>query len=205
MNNKPTGYDLPRFLRLHGVNRSPAFTAMTALVWFSGLLLLLPAKSLNAQSIRSGEACSIGVECKAKIAIGEGYATGTETVEAAITILEVVRGEKAWALVKAADSSNKPAETGMEYVAVRIRFDYGQKGGSEDLSYGIRSEQFASISEGGKQYESPSVAAPIPELKGRLYPGESLEGWIVLLVSIDDRKPRMTFGNNYNRLYLKLF
>ena len=116
------------------------------------------------------------MECKAKITIGEGYVTGTETVEAAITILEVVRGEKAWALVKAADSSNKPAETGMEYVAVRIRFDYGQKGGSEDLSYGIRSEQFASISEGGKQYESPGVAAPIPELKGRLYPGESLFG-----------------------------
>jgi hypothetical protein len=46
---------------------------------------------------------------------------------------------------------------------------------------------------------------PKPELSGMLYPGDSLEGWIVFLVAIDDKTPLMTFGNNYNRAWFKLY
>jgi len=88
--------------------------------------------------------------CKAKITIGEGYVTGTETVESAITVLEIVRGEKAWDMVKMARSSNKFPDAGVEYIAVRIKFVFGAKGNSGDLSYGIRDEQFALVSENGR-------------------------------------------------------
>jgi hypothetical protein len=173
---------------------------------FAGIFLLLFfAISAHSQAPVAPEACNPGVVCKAKITIGEGYVTGTETVEAVITVLEIVRGAKAWDLVKAASPSNQYPDAGMEYVAARIKFVFGSKGGSGDLSYGIRDEQFTLVSESGRQYERPSMVLPKPELSGRLYPGDSLEGWIILLVSIDDKKPLMSFGNNYNRVWFKLY
>jgi hypothetical protein len=175
----------------------------SAVAWV--FLLLFLAKPANSQSSSVQEACSIGVDCRAKITIGEGYVTSTETVESVIAIMEIERGEKAWDLVKAANQSNKPPDVGMEYIAARIKFVFGAKGSSEDLSYGIRDEQFASISESGKQYERPLIIPPKPELSGRLYPGDSLEGWLVFLVSVGDKRPLMSFGNNYNRVWLKLY
>ena len=176
-----------------------------AIVFTWIFLFTILAMSANGQSPPMPEACNLGVACKANITIGEGYVTGTETVESLITVLEIVRGEKAWDLVKAASPSNKYPDVGMEYVAARIRFVFGAKGDSGDLSYGIRDEQFAVISETGRQYELPSIVLPKPELSGRLYPGDSLEGWIVLLVSTEDKKPLMSFGNNYNRVWFKLY
>jgi hypothetical protein len=161
--------------------------------------------SAYGQSPPVPEVCGRGVECKVKITIGEGYVTGTETVESALILLEVVRGDKAWDLVKTASASNHPPAAGMEYLALRLRFVFGGKGGSEDLSYGVRDEQFALVSESGRQYERPSIVLPKPELSGRLYPGDAVEGWIVLLVSLDDKKPLMSFGNNYSRVWFRLY
>jgi hypothetical protein len=161
--------------------------------------------SASSQNPHAPDACNLGVACKASITIGEGYVTGTENVESVITVLEIVRGEKAWDMVKTASPSNKYPDAGMEYVAVRIKFAFGSKGSSGDLSYGIRDEQFALVSESGRQYERPSIVLPKPELSGRLYPGDSLEGWIVLLASTGDKKPLMSFGNNYNRAWFKLY
>ena len=173
------------------------------LAWI--VLLLFWAISANSQSRPVPEACGQGVACKANITIGEGYVTSTEIVESAITVLEIVRGEKAWDIVKAASPSNRSPDSGMEYIAARINFVFGIKGAIGDLSYGIRDEQFALASENGRQYQRPSIVIPKPELSGRLYPGDSLEGWIVLLVSMDDKKPLMSFGNNYSRVWFKLY
>ena len=175
----------------------------TGFTWV--FLFTVLAMSANSQSPSVPEACNRGVACKASVTIGEGYVTSTETVEAAITVLDIVRGERAWDLMKTASPSNKHPAAGMEYVAARIRFVFEAKGDLEDLSYGIRDEQFALVSESGRQYERPSIVLPKPELNGRLYRGDSLEGWIVLLVSMDDKKPLMSFGNNYNRVWFKLY
>jgi hypothetical protein len=173
------------------------------LAWI--VLLLLWAISANSQSRPVTEACGQGVACKANITIGEGYATDSEIIESAIAVLEIVRGEKAWDMVKAASPSNRSPDSGMEYIAARIKFVFGIKRAAGDLSYGIRDEQFALVSENGRQYQSPSIVVPKPELRGRLYPGDSLEGWIVLLVSKSDKTPLMSFGNNYNRVWFRLY
>jgi hypothetical protein len=76
---------------------------------------------------------------------------------------------------------------------------------SEDQSYAVRGEQFAAVSEKGKQYERPAALQPEPELSDRLYPGETLEGWLIFFVSIDDGEPLLSFGNNYNRIWFKLY
>ncbi len=167
------------------------------------LFVLVPSLSGQEGSIK--EPCAVRAPCKAEITIGEGYVTGTETVEAVVRVLEIVRGEKAWEMVRAASPSNPQAGAGMEYIVARIKFAFGAKGSAGDQSYGLRDEQFASVSANGRQYERPAVVPPKPELSGRLYPGDSREGYIVLLVSIEDKNPTMSFGNNYNRVWLKLY
>ena len=173
---------------------------MVALAVFS----LSACTEAPAAQASADEAVPIGAVCEASIRIGEGYVTDIESVDARIAVLEVMRGEKAWETVKAADPSNRPPDPGMEYVVVRIRFEYEAQAG-RDQSYGIRDEQFAAVSGEGKPYERPSAAPPAPALNGRLYPGDSLEGWIVLSVSVHDSKPLMTFGNNYNRIWFRLY
>ena len=176
----------------------------TAAAFVVAFLTALFTGSLAAQT--SPEASTpLGVTAQTSINIGEGYATGVESVRAAITVLEIVRGEKAWEMIRGASASNRPPDSGMQYLCARIRFEFGEKGSSSERSYGIREEQFASVSENGKQYERPNILLPKPQLNGRLYPGESLEGWIALLVNSEDRKPLMTFGNNYSRVWFKLF
>src|SRR5512136_2859967 len=125
----------------------------SGLAWI--VLLLFWAISANSQSRLVPEACGQGVACKANITIGEGYVTSTEIVESAVTVLEIVRGEKAWDMVKAAGPSNRSPDSGMEYIAARIKFVFGIKGATGDLSYGIRDEQFALVSENGRQYQRP--------------------------------------------------
>ena len=181
------------------------FCAKTIMARLGGLVLLFLAVPVSGQSPPGGEPCAIGAACKTEITIGEGYVTSTESVEAGITVLEIVRGEKAWDLVKAASPSNQPPAGGMEYISARIRFEFGAKGASGDQSFGIRDEQFASVSENGRQYERPSIVQPKPELRGRLYLGDSLVGYLVFLVSVEDKKPIMSFGNNYNRVWFRLY
>jgi hypothetical protein len=152
------------------------------------------------------EQTPIGVARATKIVIGEGYVTDTDSVEVRITLLEVVRGKQAWELVKAANPLNKPPAPGFEYIVARIKFEFGEKGAiGNQKTYAVRDEQFASVSEGGRQYESPSIVQPKPALNGRLYVGESIEGWVTFLVAVDDKKPLMSFGHNYYRVWFRLF
>jgi hypothetical protein len=175
--------------------------------YLSGLLSFLVCTGvIRAQSPPSIDATPIGVTRTTKVVVGEGYVTGTESFGARITVLEVARGGKAWELVTAASPSNKPPESGFEYIVARIRFEFGEKEATGDQkTYGVRDEQFASASETGRQYESPSIVQPKPALSGRLYPGDSLEGWVAFLVGIDDKKPLMSFGNNYYRVWFQLY
>ena len=168
------------------------------------ILLFFPAASLPAQT-SAADATPVGVAAKANVTIGEGYVTGVESFEASVTVLGIVRGEKAWELVKEASPSNRPPDPGMEYICARIRFEFGKKGSTDERAYAIRDEQFASVGEGGRQYERTNIVLPKPQLNGRLYPGESLEGWVALFVSSQDKEPLMTFGNNYSRVWFKLY
>jgi hypothetical protein len=161
---------------------------------------------IKPQSPSSIDATPVGITRTTKVVVGEGYVTATESFEARITVLEIARGRKAWDLVTAASTSNKPPASGLEYIVARIRFEFGEKGVPGDQrTYGVRDEQFALASETGRLYENPSVLPPKPALSGRVYPGDALEGWIAFLVAIDDNKPLMSFGNNYSRVWFQLY
>ena len=134
----------------------------------------------------------VGVPLTAIVECGAGY-TSHELYDTKITVLEIVRGEKAWERVKEASLSNEPPKGGFEYILARIRFEYFARGFPGECSHELRPEQFTAVSANGKEYKALSVVPPKPELSGRLHSGDSLEGWVAFLVAQEDSKTLMTF------------
>src|ERR1700688_2700283 len=69
----------------------------------------------------------VGVPLKAIVIFGDQYNGGDELYDVRITVKDVVRGEKAWELVKSASSSNRSAGSGLEYVLARVRFEFSAR------------------------------------------------------------------------------
>lgn len=135
---------------------------------------------------------SVGVPVASIIECGEGY-TSHELYDAKITLLEVVRGEKAWDLLKKAATTNEPPKAAFEYILARIMFQYSARGLPGNCGHELKANEFTALSVSGKKYETPSVVVPKPELSGRLHSGDSLEGWVAFLVAKDDSKPLVAF------------
>jgi hypothetical protein len=147
-----------------------------------------------------GTSCStpapVGVTIKTTIERGDAY-SAPEIYNVEITLLEIVRGHEAWERVKTQSSPNEPPKAGFEYVLVRIRFAYFRRGrGMGGEAYHLTEGQFAALSLDGKvEYEIPSILSqPQPALIDYTFsPGESREGWILVQVPKDDKKPLLIF------------
>jgi hypothetical protein len=94
-------------------------------------------------------------------------------------------------MVKTADASNKPSDTGYEYALARVRFVYGSGG---KLLYHLYQDSFKAYSSENKEYNTPSVISLQPAFIGEaLYPGAAVEGWIPFIVAQNDSKPVMEY------------
>ncbi len=140
------------------------------------------AVARDAVPIASAVSCTIDVE-----GIGPSEYGQHELHDVKLTVLEVVRGDKAWEIIKAADAANKPADTGLEYFLVRLRFEYSVQGSQGSIPYTMKQGTFKLYSADNKNYPIPSITSPKPELIGReFYPGSSYEGWIPFVAAISD-------------------
>jgi hypothetical protein len=150
----------------------------------------------------SSSACPapVGVTVKTTIERGDAYLS-PEIYNVEITLLEIVRGEEARERIVSQGISNRPPETGFEYILALIRFGYFQRGrrrGTE--AYQLTESQFAAVSSDIKQeYELPPVLQqPQPPLIGRLFnQGETHEGWILLQVPAGEKEPRLVFKRKH--------
>jgi hypothetical protein len=140
----------------------------------------------------------VGASVVAKIVMGDHYVMIFETYEAKVSVLQIVRGAKAWDIIKQANASNGPPRAGFEYILARIRVEYHATGKPGDRGYDLWGSQFTAVSPEGRDYERPAAVAPNPELKTRLYSGDSFQGNIVFMVGQNDEKPLMTFGREYD-------
>jgi hypothetical protein len=139
--------------------------------------------ALAAEASVASRAQPLGQPLKTILEFGDQYNGGDELYDATITVEEVLRGDKAWEIVKEASASNRPPETGFEYLLARIRFEFSARATPHHYSYTIGEAQFTAAAPDGKEYESPSLAAqPKPSLTGTIAPGSSLEGWVTFLV-----------------------
>jgi hypothetical protein len=119
-----------------------------------------------------------------------------------IILLQIVRGKEAWEQVKAQGVSDEPPKAGFEYILALIRFGYFRRarGGPAGDPYKLMEGQFIVVSSDGKtEYEIPHVLRqPEPELIGYTFKvSEVREGWILMQVPKDDKKPLLIFKREH--------
>lgn len=149
------------------------------------------------------DAAPAGVTINTTIDKGSEFTTN-DYYEVQVTLLEFARGKKALELVKWTGLVDTP-EAGYEYAIARIRFTYvaqdvSDRGLVEAQSFKLAEGQFAAFSaDGTKEYPSLDLTVqPEPQLHDWVFfPGESREGWVVLLVSTDEQYPLMVFKREY--------
>jgi hypothetical protein len=94
-----------------------------------------------------------------------------------VSVIDEVRGNEAWKMVKEANQFNDPPAEGMEYIAVKVHVRYI---GTEDKAENIDESFFTATGGANVLYDRPSVVDPEPSLDVYLYPGGEYEGWIVV-------------------------
>lgn len=159
------------------------------------ILLASPCPRVRAaQNKFAAQAQPVGAPLSTIIEFGDDYNGGDELYDAKITVLEIVRGEKALDLVRHAGASNPVPKSGFDYVLARIRFQFSARAVPENHDYTLNPSQFAAMSADGVTYPAPVLAAPVqPALHATLRSGQSAEGWIVLQVPHADCSPLMLF------------
>jgi hypothetical protein len=169
-----------------GVASGPIWTLLTFLFAFS---VSAPA----AQSGAATEAHPVGAPVTAIIEFGDQY-LGSELYDAKVTVLQVVRGGKAWEIVQQASASNLPPKPGFEYLLARVRVEFSARTSPAHDSYNLNEAQFAAMAPDSQEFDAPTLAvSPKPSLRGTLKPGDSLEGWLVFLVPQQVSQPVMVF------------
>ncbi len=174
-----------------------------------GILCKLPlmfflAAAPNTIAIQksSPRAAPIGTPANLTITTGDAYTSLVERHAARLTVLEVVRGPRAWNLVKRASASNPMARNGYEYLLARVRFEFEPERRSANNSYLMRENRFIALSQDGVEYDPVSIEYPKPACSGKVYSGDSLTGWVTFLVAQEDEKPVLVFNRSFRlRLY----
>lgn len=121
-----------------------------------------------------------------------------------LVVLDVVKGDEAWAQILDTNQFNDPPEDGMAYIMVKLRARYiGTNDEGEDISY----SPFSLMTTAGDEFGHPSVVQPEPELDYILYPGGEAEGWIVLTMPEEIKNLTLFFSpdsSGANDRYLSL-
>jgi hypothetical protein len=121
-----------------------------------------------------------------------------------VTVLEAIRGGKAYDMAKAANQFNDPPKEGMEYLAVRARVKNLKP---QDRFVMIDSGWFKTIGDKNVLYDAPSVVDPEPALDAYLYPGGEAEGWVILQIGQGEGRTQIVFDplfdtQHINRRYV---
>jgi hypothetical protein len=162
------------------------------------VVALACAFSLPAQSPQfhpaSPHATAVGAPLRTIIVFGDQYEGGDELYDATFTVREVLRGESAWKIVRAASADNPPASPGFEYLLARVRFEFSARAQPHHYDYTLDPRQFSAMSAAVEPYAAPVLAAPVqPELRATLRSGDAAEGWVAFAVPRSDHTPLMMF------------
>lgn len=111
------------------------------------------------------------------------------------SILEIVRGNDAWNLVKQANQFNEPPSKGYEYIAVKLHV---RNIGTSDDSKRIDGYFYHLTGSANTLHNLPSVVEPEPALDISLYPGGEFEGWVVFQSMIGETNLMIVFKDSWN-------
>lgn len=101
-----------------------------------------------------------------------------QTDEWEVQILEVLRGDAAWAKLLEVNQFNSPAPEGQEYILLNVRVKYlGEEAEAQRVDF----TWFRSTGDARVKYSWPAVVEPEPELAAELFADAEASGWIALV------------------------
>lgn len=157
--------------------------------------LLVEAAEETAQPLRKPYATMIS--------FGDEYTSTIELYDVVLTVLEVQRGTAALALMQEADNERKPPSGGLEFLLVKLRFEYTARGAPGNKAYRLRPDQFRLIDATGEEYRQAGLTLPESALDGLLRAPEVNEGWLAYAVHPDRDRLYLVFqeevGNTIHR------
>lgn len=103
-----------------------------------------------------------------------------------IQVKEVILGEAAYAQLLDRNRFNDPPEPGMKYGLVYLWLRYIGPGES---SASITPRAIQTLGPDGTIYDQPVLVLPEPELRGDLYPGGEIEGWVAIQIPEAENAP----------------
>ena len=112
-----------------------------------------------------------------------------------VSILEVIRGEQAMAMVSEANPTNPEPEAGYEYLAARLRMGYW----SDDATIAsIAIDQFSSLTSAGETIPPVQLRVTSDQrhnwVSATFFPGGMLEAWTVVSVPVNEINPLLVFN-----------
>lgn len=190
---------------------------MKAYFRYAGLLFLTVILAIPAIKIKAVEGkspfdpASAGVLLSGIVECGRGY-TSHELYDMKITLQDVIRGTEAWKRLRQASNENKPADKAYEYILARVKFEYYARGKPGLCIHKLSPNQFIACSSDGEEYPVTLMVLPEPEMRGEMHSGDSLEGWVALLIPKSDKTPLLYYtadagkavmhgGNMWFKLY----
>ena len=111
-----------------------------------------------------------------------------------LTLTEVVAGQQAWDMIKAANSFNDAPDPGMKYVLAKFKVKVLSL---EKEPMEINNAYFKAVSKNGVMYDDFfSIVAPKPDIRTKLYRGSEFEGWTYFMVNEND-SPKVVYNNGF--------
>lgn len=120
----------------------------------------------------------------------------SEDYTATVQVDEVIRGERAYQILKEENQFNPTPEEGKEYLLIRVTAKMDRV--AEDKAVSFNRYKFKYYSGDNREYTTlPGVVVPEP-IDGNLYQGATRSGYICACVDRTDTEPKMVFGANYD-------
>ena len=138
------------------------------------------------------DAAPVGKTVQGIMDCGSNY-EGNEAYNIKVTVLQFARGDMGVKAALGMEELPPPAE-GTEYLVVNVRFDYKARGRPGNCVHTVRPEHFNVLSSNGFKYSMAALALPLPGMSGEIKSGESMEGWVLYEVIIQDFEPLMSFS-----------
>lgn len=121
-----------------------------------------------------------------------------------VTVTDIVRGDEALQMAKAANRFNDPPPEGSEFLLALIRIEYREGDGVLEI---VRRDTSLVSNNQIRSYSDMAFDVPCcldPEFDFKLFTGADVEGWLPLLVSVDDPSPLLLFGTPEKGVYFSL-
>jgi hypothetical protein len=107
-----------------------------------------------------------------------------------LQVLDMIRGDEAWQMIRQANQFNEPPRDGMEYVLVRIK---AASTAADSEEHSIGNWDFNLTGSPLIQYDPGEVVAPDPVLDATLYAGGEAEGWVAFAIGQDEDNLMLVF------------